>query len=204
VFALQVISARPTRDISGPKIPPLPFGATNDAPLLAVNANANAPVALAEGMNATGTMKGTATVTGTATAGGAAPGPHPDVPGPPPLTGGAMTETAIASPIEMIATALIVNATVTVPGPLLFPLRKSSRKIMALQMMIGTTTETGTIREKMAVLPPLTTTEYQIYQLAWPALINFFLNFSISVFRKNYYVSMSSFIDSLCICLSPV
>jgi len=87
--------------------------------------NANAPVALAEGMNAIGIMKGTASVTGTATAGGPAPGPHLDVAGPPPLTGGVMTETATVSPTEMIATALIVNATVTVPGPLLFPPRKS-------------------------------------------------------------------------------
>lgn len=87
--------------------------------------NVNAPVALAEGMNAIGIMKGTAIVTETVTAGGLAPGPHLDVAGPPLLIGGAMTETATVSLIEMIAMALIVNATVTVLGPLLFPPRKS-------------------------------------------------------------------------------
>jgi len=120
---MQVISARPTRDISGPKILPLRFGATSDAPLLAVNASA--PVALVEGMNATGIMKDTATVTGTATAGGPVPGPHLDVAGPPLLTGGVMTETATASLIEMIAMALIASVSVTVLELPLFPPRTS-------------------------------------------------------------------------------
>lgn len=64
--------------------------------------------------------------------------------------------------------------------------------------MTGTTTGTGTIREKMVVLPLLMITEYRVFQLAWPALINFFLNFSIFVFRKKL-LRFDVFIDSLSI-----
>lgn len=154
----------PTRDPSGPKILPLRFGGTTDLVVIV-----NAPTALVEGMNATGTMTetmtSTATVTGTgtATAGGPALGPQPDVAGPPLLTGGVMIETATVIPIEMTVMVSIVNATVnatvTVRGPLLFPPRKPSRKITVLLVMIGTTTGTGMIRGKMAVLPLLMITE---------------------------------------------